>query len=251
MLKSLKPWPVRALILASAAFGAAACNPPETRAHDPYSASGELIALSGGDAGPQNACIACHGLKGEGNGAGVPRIAGFGAGYLSRQMEFYAAGLRRNPDMQHLARRLSQQQRQDVAAYYAALPAPAIQQKATAPSRLYIEGDSSRGLTACAACHGANGEGQGEGNPPLAGQPASYLADQLRQWRQGERRGDPGNLMLVISQRLSPAEIEAVSAYASSLPGDRPRPSRPEASLPERRPDPTNDVSAPRPRGAE
>ena len=53
---------------------------------------------------------------------------------------------------------------------------------------------------------GANGEGEGYANPPLAGQPAAYLAEQLERWRYAERRTDPGHVMLQISQRLTPPE---------------------------------------------
>ena len=225
----------------------AACGAPEQPGPDPFTATGELIALSGGDAGPQSACIGCHGLSGEGNGAGAPRLAGLGVGYLGRQMEFFAAGLRQHPEMQRIAERLSQGERQMVAGYYADLQAPP---RSVGPhrsaNRLYHVGDPSRGLPSCASCHGDAGEGAGLGNPPLAGQPATYLAGQLEAWRNSKRRGDPMNQMLRISQALTPQEIRSVAAYASGLPGDAPRPGYAGASLQARRDDPRNDASAPR-----
>src|SRR3546814_2076181 len=84
---------------------------------------------------------------------------------------------------------------------------------------IYVKGDPSRGLLPCADCHGPKGEGLGPANPALAGQPAVYLAAQLRAWRRGERRNDPGNVMTGISLRLIPSEIVRVAAYAASLPG--------------------------------
>src|SRR3546814_10439545 len=72
-----------------------------------FKRTGHLIALSGGDAGAPNACFACHGLSGEGNGAGAPRLAGLDMGYMARQLEGYAAGLRLHPEMEAIARRLS------------------------------------------------------------------------------------------------------------------------------------------------
>src|SRR3546814_1221248 len=68
---------------------------------------------------------------------------------------------------------------------------------------IYVKGDPSRGLLPCADCHGPKGEGLGPANPALAGQPAVYLAAQLRAWRRGERRNDPGNVMTGISDRKS------------------------------------------------
>src|SRR3546814_7989601 len=70
----------------------------------------------------------------------------------------------------------------------------------------------ARGLLPCADCHGPKGEGLGPANPALAGQPAVYLAAQLRAWRRGERRNDPGNVMTGLSLRLIPSEIERVAA---------------------------------------
>ena len=219
----------RAAAAGLAALALAACDPPAIHGRDPFTASGATIALSGGDAGARNACFTCHGLKGQGNGAGVPRIAGLGVGYLERQMEFYAAGLRQNPEMQMIARHLTQAERNAVSRYYAAMPVPpavGAERVAVSPETvsLYMRGAPARGIPSCAACHGAQGEGVGLGNPPLANQPASYLAEQMRKWRLGTRRGDPLNVMLKISQRLTPSEIEALSSYAANLPGGAPRP---------------------------
>lgn len=199
----------------------AACSPVETRSVDSFTQNGELIALSGGGAGAPNACFTCHGLDGRGNGAGAPRLAALDAGYLDRQLIAYADGRRRHPEMQWIARRLSARDRQAVAAYYETMafaPDEAIALPA-GHSRLYVQGDPARRIPACSQCHGRWGEGAGPANPPLAGQPAGYLADQLRRWRRSERRTDPGNVMLFVSQRLTAREAEEVSAYAAALPG--------------------------------
>ena len=220
----------------------AACEP--TRPPDPFTATGKLVALSGGDAGAANACFTCHGLAGRGDGDGAPRLASIDRGYLARQLDDYARGRRTHPQMEAIARRLSAADRQAVAAYYDAMPYPPDAAPAPPPSTLYSEGDPARGLIACAACHGRDGEGIGPGNPPLGGQPAAYLAEQLRQWRASERRNDPGNLMLAISRQLTPAEVGSVAAHAAALPGVPRRESR-EAFPPARRGDPRNDASAP------
>lgn len=214
-------------------LAAAGCAAPERPASNPFAATGELIALSGGDAGAENACIACHGLDGEGN-AGAPRLAGLDVGYLGRQMEYYAAGLRQHLEMHAIAKRLSQRERQAVARWYARMSysPPANAEGEPVGASLY--------LAACASCHGARGEGVGLGNPPLAGQPAAYLEAQLIAWREGRRRGDPLNQMLNVSQALTPAEVRSVAAYAAALPGSPPRRGYREASLRERRGDPRN-----------
>lgn len=226
----------------------AGCGTVERGSADRFTASGELLAVSGGDAGASNACITCHDIDGSGNGAGTPRLAGLNRGYMAAQLQAYASGRRRHPEMEWIARKLTPAQRDAVSAYYAALPydwAPRRTEGTTAAHTLYYRGDPARGLAACASCHGDRGEGVGAANPPLAGQPSAYLAYQLAQWRQSARRNDPEGAMQRISRALSPAESAALAAYASSLPGDPPRPEFPAASREARRADPRNDASAP------
>ncbi len=214
------------------------CSAVTTRSADRFAETGGLIALSGGEAGASNACFTCHGLEGKGDSAGSPRLAGLDVGYLERQLEAYADGRRQHPQMEWIAGELSAQDRQAVAAHYARMPYRAIVAARTGPLRLYHEGDPERGLPSCASCHGARGEGIGPANPPLAGQPAPYLAEQLAQWKLAKRRNDPGDVMLWISRALTTPEVEALAAYASRLPGDRPRPEPPAASRATRRDDP-------------
>lgn len=232
----------------------AGCGTVERGSADQFTSSGELIALSGGDAGAANACIACHGLNGEGNGAGSPRLAGLDRGYMAAQLEAYASGRRRHPEMETIARKLTAGQQDAVSAYYATLSFASTQAQPVGTAQaitLYHRGDPSRGLAACAVCHGEQGEGVGPANPPLAGQPPGYLAEQMEQWRRGARRNDPEGVMLRISQALSDREAAALPAYAGSLSGGPQRRESRAASPEARRDGPRNDVSAPPRRGAE
>jgi len=227
----------------------AACGSADRAGADRLAATGELVAMSGGDAGAAHACIACHGVDGRGNGAGSPRLAGLNQGYLEAQLEAYGDGRRQHPEMQSIARRLRPEQRQSVSAYYATLAAPASspsQVTDPAAATLYQRGDPARGLASCASCHGAQGQGNGAGNPPLAGQPAPYLAEQLDRWRGGERRSDGGNVMLAISRQLSRPESAALARYAAGLAGGPPRLGSPAASPAIRRADPRNGASTQR-----
>lgn len=234
------------VLAAGVLWGCGAAQP----AADPFTSSGHLIALSGGDSGAVNACFTCHGLDGRGNGAGAPRLAALDVGYLMRQLDDYARGRRQHKEMQAIAVRLDERDRQAVAAYYAGLPFTPVEPPAVPPNELYTAGDAARGLAACSSCHGRDGEGIGPANPPLGGQPAAYLAEQLRKWQRSERRNDPDNLMLAISRRLTTAEISSVAAHAAALPG-APRPAPRAASRAGHRAGPRNDASAPRRRGGE
>lgn len=211
-----------------------------------FARTGELVALSGGGAGAKGACITCHGLNGAGDEMAIPRLAGLDRGYLVAQLDAYADGRRQHPQMQAIARRMTERQRLLVSHYYAAKP---FQRKIAPPSAaapvLYAKGDAGRGLPSCASCHGRQGEGIGSGNPPLAGQPAAYLTNQLHQWRLARRRSDAGNVMQQISLKLTAHEAVALAAYAASLSGGPPSPELPAASPAIHRAGPRNDASMP------
>ena len=67
---------------------------------------------------------------------------------------------------------------------------------------------------ACTVCHGTLGISMVPNAPHLAGQPAIYLAEQLRNFRSGRR---PHEVMSVIAKGLSDADIDDLSAWFASL----------------------------------
>ena len=73
---------------------------------------------------------------------------------------------------------------------------------------------NTRGATACAGCHGADGAGNAAaGFPRLAGLDAGYLHKQLRDFQAGSRKN---TVMEPIANALSDAEAQAVAAYYAS-----------------------------------
>ena len=56
---------------------------------------------------------------------------------------------------------------------------------------LYTNGDAKRGVAACMGCHGANGVSGGGAYPKLAGQHASYVVKQLKDYKAGKDRANP------------------------------------------------------------
>jgi cytochrome c553 len=189
--------------------------------------AGEEIAIHGSVKGVA-ACITCHGATGAGNAAvGFPYLAGIDVSYLSAQLHAFANGTRQNAIMQPLARLLSVGDRRAVAAYFASLPAPSIStandsvaaQSADVGAWIATRGRWEQGLPACAQCHGPGGSGVGSVFPPLAGQPASYIASQLHDWKDGIRPPGPMALMQVVASKLSGTEITAVAAYYAQVGG--------------------------------
>jgi cytochrome c553 len=67
-------------------------------------------------------CIGCHGIEGYRTVYpavySVPKIGGQGAGYIVSALKAYKAGDRGHPSMRAIAASLSEQDMQDLAAYY-------------------------------------------------------------------------------------------------------------------------------------
>lgn len=68
---------------------------------------------------------------------------------------------------------------------------------------------------ACAVCHGQNGLSVVPDAPHLAGQPALYLAAQLRAYRSGKRAHE---VMSVMAKPLSDADIDNLAEWFASIP---------------------------------
>jgi cytochrome c553 len=214
---------VRAALLSLAVLALAGCERPTNHTGERLAASGDVIALSGGEGGARNACFTCHGLDGDGDGVSVPRLAGLDAGYLQKQLDDYAADLRPDPTMTPIARRLDDKDRRAVAAYYAAMSPLRMSARPPGPA-------PSIYATACAVCHGAGGEGVGTANPALSGQPAAYTLDQLRRWKRTERRGDPRGVMTAAVAPLTEDQMRAIAAWLETRPAS-PRPDTAVASV--------------------
>jgi cytochrome c553 len=165
-------------------------------------------------------CFTCHGLDGVGDGSGAfPRLTGQMPFYLYKQLLDYAAGTRPNDIMSPIARELSEQQMQDVAAYYATAEAPHRPPPEVAPEVLERgrtiaeEGLEKAGVQACVYCHGEDGIGLPPSFPYLMGQYAPYTELQLLFWKRDVRKNDPLNVMEQIAKRLSDEDIRAVALY--------------------------------------
>lgn len=66
----------------------------------------------------------------------------------------------------------------------------------------------------CATCHGPTGLSQLPNAPHLAGQPAIYIIEQMKNYRSGKR---PHEVMAVIAKPLTDQEIEDLAAWYASI----------------------------------
>jgi len=67
----------------------------------------------------------------------------------------------------------------------------------------------------CVTCHGALGLSTMPNAPHLAGQPAIYIEEQLKQYRSGKRANE---VMAVMAKPLTDKEIENLAAWYASIP---------------------------------
>ena len=174
-------------------------------------------------------CSGCHGAAGEGQAQiGIPRLAALNGTYLDHQLTAFGNGTRDNVVMTPIAKRLDPAARADLAAYYAGLATPAATvppapRDVAAGEALALRGDWIANLPPCASCHGLHGLGVGANFPAIAGQAASYIAGQLRDWKSGARRDDPLGLMRSVAGHLGESQITAFATYYASLPATPPR----------------------------
>jgi cytochrome c553 len=210
-------------LLAGAAFllaplGAVPLVHAQDPVHQPDPRHGALIAAQGVDTGAPP-CAQCHAFNGASDSSGAfPRIAGQSAYYLAKQLRDFASGERANAFMSPIAKSLSPDDIADVTAYYAGLDAPFLPLKAAPPEltkrgqELATIGSAEQRVQGCNNCHGPGGAGEPPAIPYLAGQYATYIAFELKMWRQGFRKNSPGQ-MGTIARQLDPADIAAVAAY--------------------------------------
>lgn len=192
--------------------------------------SGTALAKGDADAGKQKSavCAACHGPDGNSAIPMNPKIAGQHENYLVKQLkEFKLAGQsggeegRNNPVMNGMAMPLSEQDMQDLAAYFAGqqpkdgtTPESAVE----AGAALYRGGNLERGVTACIACHGPRGNGmQLAGFPDISGQHPEYIVAQLKAFQNGARHNDMNAMMRDVAMKLSDEEMQVLADYLAGL----------------------------------
>jgi cytochrome c553 len=174
-------------------------------------------------------CSFCHGEKGDIDDGETPRLAAQIAGFMTTQLQAYRSGVRKNEHMTPVAKNMTDENIADVAAFYSAL-APAepypVQDAASsaAGQKLHLEGRLSStkqadSIQACAVCHAVKGEGNAALEMPrLSAQTPKYLETRLKEYRQtSSYPSASANAMKIAVQKLTDADIVALSSYLSSL----------------------------------
>jgi cytochrome c553 len=169
-------------------------------------------------------CALCHSADGISRMAKFPKLAAQRPNYIVKQLRDFRAERRHNDGGPMLtnAGLLSDEQIEEVAAYFGALPPPPPADGALDPriaatgERLFNDGKAEAGVAACASCHAGAGTA-GVLAPRITAQHAGYLLKQLTDFRSGARANDPDSLMRDIAAALTEKEISAVAAYIATL----------------------------------
>ena len=167
-------------------------------------------------------CVACHAGDGNSMVGTFPNIAGQHESYLLKQMREMKAGERDVGLMVGILDTLSDQDLQDLAAYYATKDpgvGAADPELAEAGEAIYRAGIPRKGIAACSACHLPAGNGNGPAVfPALSGQWTEYTEAQLKHFRSGARANDgDSQMMRLVARDMSDDEIAAVASYIRGL----------------------------------
>jgi cytochrome c553 len=187
-----------------------------------------LHAVAKGDASAGQAksavCAACHGTDGNSVVPNWPKLAGQHEPYLARHIALIKSGARPVPEMAGIVPGLSDQDIDDLAAYFASQEKSggvADENLVALGERIFRAGNAASGVPACMSCHGPAGEGNPlSGYPALAGQHAVYTAKMLTQFRAGENWGEDDSSSQVMNgaaAELTDEEIQAVASYIEGL----------------------------------
>lgn len=166
-------------------------------------------------------CLACHGVDGNSANAVWPKLAGQHPSYIKKQLREFKGGVRKNDLMSPMAMPLSEQDMDDLAAYFssqAQTPGSAAADQVELGETLYRGGNAATDVAACMACHGPSGMGNPAADfPRISGQHAAYLEKMLKDFRSGERSNDNAKMMRNVVARMTDKEIAAVAQYVQGL----------------------------------
>jgi len=188
-----------------------------------FAIAGSVMAAGDPVAGKKKAalCIGCHGVDGNSANPDWPSLAGQGEGYLAKQIRDFKTGARKDDTMNAMVGGLNEADIANVSAFFASNKAKggeAAKESLELGQMLYRAGDASRGIAACASCHGPNGAGNPAAKfPALAGQHAKYTEKALKDFSLSTRSNDLNSMMRVVAGKLKDSEMKAVAEYIAGL----------------------------------
>ncbi|MCP4982206.1 MAG: cytochrome c4 [Gammaproteobacteria bacterium] len=166
-------------------------------------------------------CAACHGADGNSANGAWPSLAGQHASYIYKQLKDFKEGRRNDPTMVGMVALLNDDDMKNLAAYYESQQGKAVAfdgELVETGESIYRGGITETHVAACMGCHAPSGQGNGPaGWPSLKGQHPEYMLTQLKNFKQGTRANDTGQMMRNVVVRMSEMEMKSVAAYIAGI----------------------------------
>lgn len=170
-------------------------------------------------------CALCHGQYSQGTpGMMSPRLAGLPREYIAKEMRYYRDGTRDYAPMVVTSqiKQMTDKDIDDISEYLGDLD---IRQMGLPEIPEHADGDPESGrqlfMRECKGCHASNGHGKPhKGVPPVAGQYASYLLNQIDRFRSKARfhDDDPDDDLF---DEFTASDLDNVIAFVTRLPPHR------------------------------
>jgi cytochrome c553 len=156
------------------------------------------------------ACAACHGETGQAPNPDIPSIGGQPKLFVMYQLFFYREGRRKNPEMNTVAKDMSDAELTAISDYVAGLPAPPIVDGPVDEER-YLRGAELAAKRICGTCHNADYSGR-EQMPRVAGQREAYLLKSFKDYQAGARVGTQAAMAEAV-RGLDDAALQDLAYY--------------------------------------
>lgn len=159
-------------------------------------------------------CQYCHGKDGISVKERVPNLAQQNPVYLLTQFEYFRTDKRKNKVMNELAKGLTDEERINIALYYASQQPKAESSLVSVNSLSYRRGEDIY-KTVCINCHGKAGYGE-QLLPRVAGQNVSFLTSTLAAYK-ANKAIRPDSPMVAVSMALSNDDIDSIALFVSAM----------------------------------
>jgi cytochrome c553 len=159
-------------------------------------------------------CPACHGETGQSVNPDIPSIGGQPRLFVMYQLFFYRDGRRKSPEMNAIAKDISDADLTALSDYVAKLP-PMKPVEGPVDKARYDRGATLAKERRCTVCHNADYSGR-EQMPRLAGQHESYLVKAFKDYQTGARVGTQA-VMAEAVHGLGDDDFSALAHYLAHI----------------------------------
>jgi cytochrome c553 len=159
----------------------------------------------------ERACAACHGPAGVSPVPLMPSLAGQQPHFLTLQLILFREGLRQVPAMAEPVRGLTDQQIEDIAAYFAAYPSAPKPDRGARDEALAARGAALSVQRHCNVCHLPSYAGRAQ-VPRINHQREDFLVHTLAEYRDNLRVGTDTQMNAVMFG-MSNDDIRAIAHY--------------------------------------